>query len=221
MTCPQHHGRREGIEPLANPARERSEVPLMRRLVSVLLGAILLVILLPLMFVGGYFSGMMSGSPSVPRNVSTFTVVAKRPVSSRIFLRPAAARVRASSHVASRNTSRQFSGSTTKRTGISRWVHEKAGPLARFARTIQNQRNDYNGRVLSIRADDLRALAPLVDRVFSFEDLPAAKAHMESNAMVGKVVVKGTKPAPKLSKGTTVAYQPKEKIPAVMLDPMP
>jgi NADPH:quinone reductase-like Zn-dependent oxidoreductase len=35
-----------------------------------------------------------------------------------------------------------------------------------------------------------RRMAPLVDRVFSFEDLPAAKAHMESNAMVGKVVVK-------------------------------
>jgi len=35
-----------------------------------------------------------------------------------------------------------------------------------------------------------KRLAPLVDRVFSFEDLPAAKQHMESNAMTGKVVVK-------------------------------
>jgi NADPH2:quinone reductase len=35
-----------------------------------------------------------------------------------------------------------------------------------------------------------RRMAPLVDRVFSFEELPAAKAHMESNAMAGKVVVK-------------------------------
>jgi len=33
-------------------------------------------------------------------------------------------------------------------------------------------------------------ITPVVDRVFSFDDLPAAKAHMESNAMVGKVVVK-------------------------------
>jgi NADPH:quinone reductase-like Zn-dependent oxidoreductase len=35
-----------------------------------------------------------------------------------------------------------------------------------------------------------KRLAPLVDRVFSFEELPAAKQHMESNAMTGKVVVK-------------------------------
>jgi len=35
-----------------------------------------------------------------------------------------------------------------------------------------------------------RRMAPLVDRVFGFDELPAAKAHMESDAMVGKVVVK-------------------------------
>jgi NADPH:quinone reductase-like Zn-dependent oxidoreductase len=35
-----------------------------------------------------------------------------------------------------------------------------------------------------------RKMAPLVDRVFSFEQLPAAKEHMETNAMTGKVVVK-------------------------------
>jgi NADPH:quinone reductase-like Zn-dependent oxidoreductase len=35
-----------------------------------------------------------------------------------------------------------------------------------------------------------RRMAPLIDRVFSFEELPAAKDHMESNAMVGKIVVK-------------------------------
>jgi NADPH:quinone reductase len=33
-------------------------------------------------------------------------------------------------------------------------------------------------------------ISPVVDRVFAFEELPAAKAYMESNAMVGKVVVK-------------------------------
>ena len=33
---------------------------------------------------------------------------------------------------------------------------DEAGPLARYASTIQAQRGDYNGRVLSIRADDLR-----------------------------------------------------------------
>jgi transcriptional regulator with XRE-family HTH domain len=35
--------------------------------------------------------------------------------------------------------------------------------VARYARVIQQQRGDYNGRVLSIRADDLRALAILYD----------------------------------------------------------
>ena len=35
-----------------------------------------------------------------------------------------------------------------------------------------------------------KRLAPLVDKVFGFEDLPAAKQHMESNAMTGKVVVR-------------------------------
>ena len=40
---------------------------------------------------------------------------------------------------------------------------EKAGPLARYAQTIQTQRGDYNGRVLSIRADDLRSLAVIYD----------------------------------------------------------
>jgi transcriptional regulator with XRE-family HTH domain len=40
---------------------------------------------------------------------------------------------------------------------------EEVGPLARYARSIQHQRGDYNGRVLSIRADDLRALAIVYD----------------------------------------------------------
>jgi len=35
-----------------------------------------------------------------------------------------------------------------------------------------------------------KRLAPLVDRVFAYEDLPAAKQHMEANAMTGKVVVR-------------------------------
>ena len=33
-------------------------------------------------------------------------------------------------------------------------------------------------------------ISPVVDRVFGFDELPAAKAHMEANAMVGKIVVK-------------------------------
>lgn len=37
-------------------------------------------------------------------------------------------------------------------------------------------------------------LKPLIDRVYDFEDLPAAKAYMESDALVGKVVVRITAP---------------------------
>ena len=40
---------------------------------------------------------------------------------------------------------------------------EKAAPLARYAATIQSQRGDYNGRVLSIRQEDLRSLALIYD----------------------------------------------------------
>jgi transcriptional regulator with XRE-family HTH domain len=40
---------------------------------------------------------------------------------------------------------------------------EQVGPLARYAATIQSQRGDYNGRVLSIRNEDLRSLAIIYD----------------------------------------------------------
>ena len=36
---------------------------------------------------------------------------------------------------------------------------DEGGPLARFATAIKSQRGDYNGKVLSIRVEDLRALA--------------------------------------------------------------
>ncbi|MGH3354768.1 MAG: transcriptional regulator BldD [Nocardioidaceae bacterium] len=38
---------------------------------------------------------------------------------------------------------------------------EEAALLGRFAATIQSQRGDYNGRVLTIREDDLRTLSVL------------------------------------------------------------
>jgi transcriptional regulator with XRE-family HTH domain len=41
--------------------------------------------------------------------------------------------------------------------------HEKAGLLLRYVAMIQGQRGDYNGKVLSIRADDLRTLAVIYD----------------------------------------------------------
>lgn len=47
---------------------------------------------------------------------------------------------------------------------------EEAAPLARYAATIQAQRGDYNGRVLSIRQEDLRALAVI------YEEQPSALA---------------------------------------------
>jgi transcriptional regulator with XRE-family HTH domain len=40
---------------------------------------------------------------------------------------------------------------------------ERAAPLARYVATIARQRGDYNGRVLSIRQDDLRTLAVIYD----------------------------------------------------------
>lgn len=39
----------------------------------------------------------------------------------------------------------------------------EAAPLARYAASIQAQRGDYNGRVLSIRREDMRALAAIYD----------------------------------------------------------
>lgn len=37
------------------------------------------------------------------------------------------------------------------------------GPLNRYVASIQSQRGDYNGRVLTIRQEDLRALAAIYD----------------------------------------------------------
>jgi transcriptional regulator with XRE-family HTH domain len=40
---------------------------------------------------------------------------------------------------------------------------DAAAALSRYAATIQSQRGDYNGRVLSIRQEDLRSLAVIYD----------------------------------------------------------
>src|ERR687889_627398 len=40
---------------------------------------------------------------------------------------------------------------------------DEAGPLARYASTIQAQRHDYNGKVLSIRTEDLKSLTIIDD----------------------------------------------------------
>jgi transcriptional regulator with XRE-family HTH domain len=66
---------------------------------------------------------------------------------------------------------------------------DQAGPLARYAATIQSQRGDYNGRVLSIRSEDLKSLAiiyditpgELTDQLISWGVLtPDARPAMES-----------------------------------------
>jgi len=46
---------------------------------------------------------------------------------------------------------------------LGRLPADQAGPLARYAAAIQSQRGDYNGKVLSIRAEDLRSLAIIYD----------------------------------------------------------
>ena len=40
---------------------------------------------------------------------------------------------------------------------------DQSAPLARYTATIQSQRGDYNGRILSIRQEDLRSLAVIYD----------------------------------------------------------
>jgi NADPH:quinone reductase-like Zn-dependent oxidoreductase len=63
---------------------------------------------------------------------------------------------------------------------------------------VSNSRLSPNGRAEAVRGfvrDVLPALAdgrirPLIDRIYSFDELPQAKARMESNAQVGKIVVR-------------------------------
>ncbi|MDZ7578980.1 MAG: transcriptional regulator [Candidatus Nanopelagicales bacterium] len=58
---------------------------------------------------------------------------------------------------------------------LTRLPADKAGPLARYVTAIQSQRGDYNGRVLSIRQEDLRTLAVIYDQPASLlvEELKA------------------------------------------------
>lgn len=58
---------------------------------------------------------------------------------------------------------------------LSRVPNERAAPLMRYAAAVQAQRGDYNGRVLSIRQDDLRMLAVMYDQspIALTEDLVA------------------------------------------------
>lgn len=48
-------------------------------------------------------------------------------------------------------------------TRLSALTGPEAGMLSRFLRMIQVQRQDFNGRVLTVRADDVRAIAAILD----------------------------------------------------------
>ena len=63
---------------------------------------------------------------------------------------------------------------------------------------VSNKLRSAEQRAAGLRAfvsDLLPAIAggrikPLIDRVFPFDELPAAKAYMESDAQAGKIVVR-------------------------------
>jgi len=59
-----------------------------------------------------------------------------------------------------RNTSPQIVLDLERLSGLPA---ERSAPLARYAAAIQGQRGDYNGKVLSIRHEDLRSLAVIYD----------------------------------------------------------
>lgn len=52
---------------------------------------------------------------------------------------------------------------------------EEREVIERYVEAIQSQRGDYNGRVLTVRASDVRALAAVLDR-----DVPGLREHLAS-----------------------------------------
>ena len=62
-------------------------------------------------------------------------------------------------------------------------VSNKLRPAAERAQTVRAFEKDF----LPYFADG--RIVPVVDRVFAFDELPAAKAHMETNRHVGKIVL--------------------------------
>ena len=71
---------------------------------------------------------------------------------------------------------------------------DKVGPLARYAAAIQSQRGDYNGKVLSIRSEDLRSLSiiydktpgELTDQLIEWGVLPPEAAGLRPVRLLGK-----------------------------------
>jgi len=80
----------------------------------------------------------------------------------------------------------------TDGTGSTNYTYYPATGLgANKLRTVEQRAATVRG----FARDLLPALAdgrikPLIDRVYSLDELPAAKARMESNAHVGKIVVR-------------------------------
>ena len=70
----------------------------------------------------------------------------------------------------------------------NRWelfgVSNRIMPAAKRAKTVR----DFTRDVMPGFADG--RISPVIDRIFSFDELPAAKDYMESNAQVGKIVVR-------------------------------
>ena len=65
-------------------------------------------------------------------------------------------------------------------------VSNRFMPAAKRAQTVRGFIRD----VLPAFADG--RISPVVDKVFAFDELPTAKRYMESNAQVGKIVVRMT-----------------------------
>jgi NADPH:quinone reductase-like Zn-dependent oxidoreductase len=63
-------------------------------------------------------------------------------------------------------------------------VSNKLRPAAQRAETVRAFERDF----VPMFADG--RLAPVVDRVFGFDELPAGHAYFDSNALVGKVVLR-------------------------------
>ena len=69
---------------------------------------------------------------------------------------------------------------------------------------VSNKLRNAEQRAVTVRgmvADVLPAIAdgritPVIDRVYAFDELPAAKEYMESNAHLGKIVVRMEDTAP-------------------------
>jgi NADPH:quinone reductase-like Zn-dependent oxidoreductase len=63
-------------------------------------------------------------------------------------------------------------------------VSNKLRPPAARAETVRAFARDFLPYFASGR------LEPVIDKVFAFDDIAAARAHFESSALLGKVVVK-------------------------------